>query len=275
MSEIHPKLQAVLQAAPFFSNMRKNGYMIGVTDREKTLKYFPSKVIDLKIADNQMLDKDDPMLKVMRTGEYLEVKVGAELYGIPFKAVYTAITDDDDKIIGGVAMGYELDVEENVTQITNDLQQSIDGILGSIKKISHGANVQENISKQMVDTVAVSLEKYKETDKILGFIKSVSDNTNLLSLNAQIEAARVGSAGKGFAVVANEVKKLGNSSAAAIDDIRKILEEVKHSNDTVQHLVKGNKSTAEDQGQAINQILESLENLNQAIYNLKEIALKL
>ncbi len=63
------------------------------------------------------------------------------------------------------------------------------------------------------------------TDEIL----AISSQTNLLALNASIEAARAGEAGKGFAVVADEIRQLADNSKAAVDQIRRVTEDVVHN----------------------------------------------
>lgn len=72
-------------------------------------------------------------------------------------------------------------------------------------------------------------EKSNNVDELLSLIKDIADNTNLLALNASIEAARAGDAGRGFAVVAEEVKKLANRSIDSVKHISGILSEIKQS----------------------------------------------
>lgn len=275
METIHPLLQSLLDVAPFFNKARKNGFMIGITDREKTLRYFPNKVIDLKIADNQILIAGDPMLKVMKTGEPLEVRVEKELYGIPFKATYVPVTDEKGEIIGGVAVGYELEVEENVSKMSENLTKSIETIMEAVAKITQGAQNQQSISSEMVDTASSSAEKYERTGQVLNFIKSVADKTNMLALNAQIEAARAGDAGKGFGVVANEVKKLGESSAKAVKDVSSILIEIKEANERIRRLVEQNQSISNEQVVDTEQILAAVQELNSTANTLSNLAAKL
>lgn len=72
-------------------------------------------------------------------------------------------------------------------------------------------------------------QKVKEIDSLTEEILSISSQTNLLALNASIEAARAGEAGRGFAVVADEIRELADHSKNAVDQIRKVTEDVVHS----------------------------------------------
>lgn len=72
-------------------------------------------------------------------------------------------------------------------------------------------------------------QKVKEIDTLTEEILSISSQTNLLALNASIEASRAGEAGRGFAVVANEIRELADHSKNAVDQIRRVTEDVVHS----------------------------------------------
>ena len=82
------------------------------------------------------------------------------------------------------------------------------------------------ISKVIVREIE-KLEKLSENvGSFVNIINDISEQTNLLSLNASIEAARAGDAGKGFAVVASEIRKLADESKEATKKVESIVEEI-------------------------------------------------
>ncbi|EKQ57924.1 MULTISPECIES: methyl-accepting chemotaxis protein [unclassified Clostridium] len=115
----------------------------------------------------------------------------------------------------------------------------------------------------------------KEIEKIIEVIKSISDQTNLLSLNASIEAARVGEAGKGFAVVANEIKKLSEQSKEATMMISKIINNIQNKTSNTVDLVQQANEIFDKQEESVKNtdcafrnIVESTENISLQVENV-------
>jgi methyl-accepting chemotaxis protein len=104
---------------------------------------------------------------------------------------------------------------------------------GSISEIAHNANVGARVASQAVraaETTTQTVTKLgvssAEIGSVVKVITTIAEQTNLLALNATIEAARAGEAGKGFAVVASEVKDLAQETARATEDISRRVEAI-------------------------------------------------
>jgi methyl-accepting chemotaxis protein len=115
---------------------------------------------------------------------------------------------------------------------SEEIAATMEEISANVRQNSDNAQTTGNISKSstigIVDGTASAKEAILSMKKIaskVGIINKIALQTNLLSLNASIEAARVGSAGKGFAVVAVEVRRLAETSKLAAVEIDKLAKE--------------------------------------------------
>ncbi|MBI3902743.1 MAG: hypothetical protein HY306_07355 [Nitrosomonadales bacterium] len=145
-----------------------------------------------------------------------------------------------------IAIGTEKAAEESAQIICNNVAEMA-GIAQSIETASHD--------------IARLSEKTQNINVVVAAIREIAEQTNLLALNAAIEAARAGEQGRGFAVVADEVRKLAERTAAATKEIQIFSNEIR---EVVEHAVK-------NMGQAVQDATSGSQNAQHANVAVLEV----
>jgi len=182
-------------------------------------------------------------------------------------------TNRQSVAVGAAAEEASINVE-TVASAAEELSGSITEINRQVTDATQAANSAVEAAKQTNTTVEGLAEAAQRIGEVVKMIQDIAEQTNLLALNATIEAARAGEAGKGFAVVASEVKNLANQTAKATDEIAtqitsmqsvtgQTVEAIKDIGATIEQVnekITGIASAAEQQGAATQEIARNVQN---------------
>ncbi|KAA8697219.1 methyl-accepting chemotaxis protein [Pseudomonas cannabina] len=164
------------------------------------------------------------------------------------------------------------EVARNATSTSAAAQQSsVSADLGN-QRVSETLTAMQNLTSLVEGSsaqVTALAGQAQDISKVLSVIRGIAEQTNLLALNAAIEAARAGEQGRGFAVVADEVRALAHRTQTSTQDVEQMISAIQAgSSATVESMQKSTlevhstRKTAEDAGQSLRQITDSVLEIN-------------
>lgn len=166
------------------------------------------------------------------------------------------------------AINLMLDQIKDIDELSNEMERSAKESQRILEGLLESSKVSQETAKDISAQVAVTNESVQQIKSVTEYITDIAEETNLLALNASIEAARAGDAGKGFAVVAQQIQKLAEQSNNSAAQIGENIQELVNKTEGIVSAMAMIGDTLKAQETSVDQTKKIFDELNESIINV-------
>lgn len=250
-----------------FTRMFEHEVSIIFADNEKIIHYIPGRVLDFKLNPGDSVNRSSLVYRCIQEKRVLVDNMDSSVFGVPYTAIALPVYNNSGDIIASFSICTHQNLQQKSTklkQISKELMENVSALASTSEQLSAQTQEIASASQVLDKTASASQKRTQETDAVLEIIRSISGQTNLLGLNAAIEAARVGEQGRGFGVVAEEIRKLATTSSESIAKIDTIIKAIRQdSEDTAKQ--------AAQISQVISQIASAIQHVTTSVQKTNEM----
>lgn len=257
---------------PYLKSFLDEDCVFGISNTTHCLHFTGNPALGIESFANSPINTETITYKCLNSGNIEKQITPKEVFGTGLKTVAIPIKDNKGNVIGCLSLGRSLAKQEKIQELSQSLFEALRSISSAIEQISYSLQEIALSNSELLEDVEDTSKKTENTDEIIKFIQKISTQTNLLGLNAAIEAARAGDSGKGFGVVATEIRKLSNLSGDSASKISSVLEGIKKSTLNINGKITKSNTIFQDQASALKEITASMQQLNATAEILKEIS---
>ncbi|MBL4937662.1 hypothetical protein JK636_18285 [Clostridium sp. YIM B02515] len=246
-----------------------------LTDREKFIKFKISENMGAIAKVGDPIPKDDVLMKAIKNDRVFAITTDRATTGFNIRVVAVPIKDNAGDIVGALSYGRSLKNSNDVLDLSKKLVDATIQIANTIEVINKQTQNIVKTNSSIQTDIEETLEQSKKTDDIIRIVNQISSQTNLLGLNAAIEASKAGEYGRGFSVVATEVRKLSVNSKSSINEINVILNTINNSIVKIEKNIDNTINSSNVQADAIQNITESIKSLKETASMLENMTNRL
>ena len=159
---------------------------------------------------------------------------------------------------------------ESIAEIASNTKQVVNNGIGEVNQLNSATKANIDITNQTIKDIEELETESSEITDIISVINDIAAQTNLLSLNASIEAARAGDAGRGFSVVAEEIRKLSEKSVGAASEIEGIITHITKKTKATVQTVKQTETISKTTEEKLQEVVKLFDNINVHVDSLAD-----
>lgn len=264
LPRVHPIVESFKSFAPIVTELFPEGAFLYISDLTKIINIQGSKKFTLPNMNvGYELKETDMAYKTIHSENPQGKEMGAERYGLPVYISNYPIYDEEDgnSIVGTLGVVVPKVAASKLQIMSENLSNSLTSISETVEHLaSTSMKIHEN-EQTLYNNIHSVNEVLNQINEVTEFISSVANQSNMLGLNASIEASRAGEMGRGFSVVANEIRKLSSQSKETVPKIKILTQDIQSKIREIDEKSRQSLSASEEQAAATEEISASVQEL--------------
>ena len=268
-------MQSLVETLPIFHEVFDKEIAITLNDIEtRSVKFvLDGNKLKLHLKQGTIID-DTPELRRVFQGQTIKMDVPLEMFGSPMHCEMYPVRENG-KVVGALSFIFPAEAQQKVEEYMQNLQVIISDLQLKVTAVAAHSEELSATSEAMTERSRQALENSQRSNEVTDFIKTISKQTNLLGLNASIEAARAGQDGAGFNIVAQEVRKLSSETSTATEQIETSLKTITSNVQSLMESMEQVQMASNEQAELVQQFSEAIEKLSnvsgQMAHYVKEV----
>jgi len=270
------KIEALLTVLPTLKELTGQDMRLGLCDTETCIGIWEADGFRLSggIRVGNKISREFGMLvDVLESGKAIGENLPKEVLGIPVTDIITPVFEDG-KVVGLVMYTSSREEQSKVIDSSQTLNEALHITQQGVDVVSDGIHSLAETIHTIKDSALYVQQKAEKVSSLIHTIEGSASKSNILALNASIEAARVGDAGRGFSVVADEMGKLAKSNAISAKEISQSLSGIFGQLDSITSELEKAQHVANNQSDSVSEIKDKLSDITDSSQDLEDFLTK-
>lgn len=255
-------LQKFIDIMPSLNEVMQDDITIIVFDlRNETIAAYAPGQLKMPSKVGDPIKNMETYNFIKKSKEQLASVVPTRFFGVPAKGLLTPVFDENGEVVAIVSVSRSIEKEARIEEGTSKLFSSMEQLNAGIEEIASSSQQLSTFITEIDEFSSQTEDKIKAIDGIIEDIKNISKHSNLLALNASIEAARAGDSGRGFSVVAKEMGKLSSLSKESAEKVAESLLEIKKAIEFISEKINKTSLSSENQAAATEEMAATTDEI--------------
>lgn len=269
----HPSEDALLTFIPALRAMgMAMNYSIAVTNLKQYIFYMPSGKIDLGIKPGDPIPEGTAIQRTLQQGGTESLRGDPSTFGVAYLVKTFPLRDKRGALLGGCAVLQATETEDRLQTLSRDLAGAMDALTTASDGIARQVEEMRRRSDQLLENMEGTRRTIADSRSITDFVRMVSQQSDILSMNAVIEAARTGLRNSAFHVVAREMRSLAKDTKDSVEKINGILGQIRKDSEHNSDEVSEFHTLVVQISREMEDIFSTLHQVSQAAGSLQKIS---